>query len=264
MLRRVSDLQGYTVQATDSLIGRVDDFYFDDEKWTIRHLVVETGTWVHHRKVLLSPLALGQASRERRTLTVGLSAEKIKNSPLIDLDRPISRQREAEHHAYYGWPPYWGPSGVLWGSPGLLMPLSAPEPERSRPDTPERAPDDCHLRSTREVIGYHLHSTDGDLGHVDDFVVDDDRWVIRYMVVDTTNWWVENKVLVAPEWITTVRWAERRASVGLPRETIRKSPVWNGQLPISREYEAQLTAYYGRPLHSVEPGPFRSGRSSHG
>jgi hypothetical protein len=175
MLRRVNDLQGYAVQAIDALIGRVDDFYFDDQTWTIRHLVVETGSWLRHRKVLISPLALGQTRWESRILTVGLSAEKVKHSPPIDLDRPISRQREAEHHAYYGWPPYWAAAATSWGSPGLSMPLSLPEPEQSRRETPERAPDDCHLRSTREVIGYHLHATDGDMGHVDDIGVDDEQ-----------------------------------------------------------------------------------------
>jgi hypothetical protein len=137
----------------------------------------------------------------------------------------------------------------------MMMPMRVSrEPEwscsRTQPDrTSEKAPPgDCHLRSTREVIGYHVRATDREMGHVDDFVVDDESWAVRYIVVDTSNWWLGKKILVAPEWVTAVRWADRMASVALPREIIRQSPAWHLEIPISAPYEAQLVAYYGRHL----------------
>jgi sporulation protein YlmC with PRC-barrel domain len=247
MLRSVKSIQGYSVQTTDGTIGHVDDVYFDDVKWTIRHLVVETGSWLNNRKVLITPFALDRTNWATRTLTVRMSTEKVKNSPLVDTDRPISRQHEAEYFDYHSWPYYWAASGMWGGSPGMMMPaLASLESERRAPNHP---PGDCHLRSAREVIGYHMHATDGEMGHVDDFVADDESWRIRYMVVDTSNWWLGKKILVAPEWVTAVRWLDRMASVALPREIIRKSPAWNLEIPISPQYETQLVAYYGRHLH---------------
>jgi len=255
MLRSVKSIQGYSVQATDGTIGHVDDFYFDDVNWTIRHLIVETGSWLNNRKVLVPPVVIGQADWETRTLTVRMSTEKVRNSPVIDTDRPISRQQEAEYFDYHSWPYYWS-SGMWAGSPGMMVPAHVSlEPAWSRNRAqPGRAPSrsppgDCHLRSTREVIGYHLHATDGEMGHVDDFAADDETWAIRYMVVDTANWWLGRKLLVAPEWVTAVRWVNRMASVALPREIIRQSPAWDLEIPISSQYEARLVAYYGRHLH---------------
>jgi sporulation protein YlmC with PRC-barrel domain len=257
MLRSVKSIQGYSVQATDGTIGHVDDFYFDDVNWTIRHLIVETGSWLNNRKVLIPPFAIGQANWETRSLTVRMSVEKVKDSPVIDIDRPISRQQEAEYFDYHSWPYYWAGSGMWGGSPGMMLPMQvSQEPEWSRnrmhPDrTPDQAPpSDGHLRSTREVIGYHIHATDGEMGHVDDFVVDDESWSIRYMVVDTSNWWLGKKILIAPEWVTAVRWLDRMAVVALSREIIKQSPSWNLEIPISPQYETQLVAYYGRHLHS--------------
>ena len=60
---------------------------------------------------------------------------------------------------------------------------------------------DVHLRSANKVTGYRIGATDGDIGHVEDFIIDDETWEIRYMVVDTQNWWPGKKVLVAPQWI---------------------------------------------------------------
>ena len=65
---------------------------------------------------------------------------------------------------------------------------------------------DPHLRSSAAVTGYHIQATDGDIGHVEDFLLDDRSWTIRFMVVDTTNWWAGEKVLIAPAWIERVDW----------------------------------------------------------
>jgi hypothetical protein len=106
---------------------------------------------------------------------------------------------------------------------------------------------DRHLQSARDVMGYRIAATDGEIGHVDDFIVDDETWALRYMVVDTRNWLPGRKVLVATEWIREVRWTDASAVVDLTREAVRSSPEFDPAAPINREVEVQLYDYYGRP-----------------
>ena len=98
MLRNVKDLRGYAIRATDGVIGHVDDFYFDDEAWAIRYLVVETGRWLPDRQVLISPISIGHPDWSAQLLPVSLTKAQVKGSPDIDTKKPVSRQREATYH----------------------------------------------------------------------------------------------------------------------------------------------------------------------
>jgi hypothetical protein len=251
-------MQGYTIQATDGEIGTVDQFFFDDEKWTVRYLVVDTGGWLSGRRVLISPIAIRTARWNDQTLDVDLTRQQVEQSPGIDTDKPVSRQKELEYANYYGYGPYWEGYGV-WGVgmyPAPMHPLVAPVPastsvvpptDPTQPATPARTEGDPHLRSTREVIGYTTQASDGEIGHVDDFMGDDETWELRYMVVDTGNWLSGKKVLVAPRWISKVTWAESQVYVDLPRDIIEGAPPFDPYTPISRDYEAQLHNYYQQP-----------------
>ena len=247
MLRSSKDLQGYTIAASDGDVGRVHDFYFDDERWTVRYLVVDTGTWLPGRKVPISPVALGEADWYGQRLSVNLTKEQVKDSPDIDLDKPISRQYEVDYFNYYGWPYYWAGVGAWagWAYPGLLA--TAPRSQAAPVAVEERG--DPHLRSVWEVTGYHIQATDEEIGHVEDFIVDDETWEMRYLVVDTSNWWFGKKVLVAPRWITTVSWPERKVFVDLTRDQVKDAPEWDPDAPVNREYEERLYDYYGRPAY---------------
>jgi len=208
---------------------------------------VDTGTFFSGRRVLISPVSFRHGDWSTREFHLALTREKVKNSPSIDLAKPVSRQYEREYYGYYGWPYYWGfTGGGLWGGedyPGLLA-------SRAWSDQrPAVEGGDPHLRSVREVIGYHIHALDGEIGHVDDFIVDDATWAIRYLVVDTRNWWLDRKVLVAPHWADHISWAEGEVHVRLPRQTIKLSPEWHADAPVNREYETRLYDYYGRPAY---------------
>lgn len=261
MLRSIKNLKGETIHATDGDFGSVDDFLFDDDNWTIRYLVVDTGKWLAGRKVLISPASL-QRTHQPDGIRTGLTKEQIKNSPDIYKHQPVSRQHEAEYLNYFGYPYYWyGPS--LWGTTVVPFYPAAPRtmgyPDRvtgaagSAAAAPETEPryeaDDAHLRSTGEVMGYYIEATDGEIGHVEDFVVDDESWAIRYMIVDTVNWWPGKKVVVAPEWITGVSWPNSRVSVSLSREQIKTAPEYDPQAMVSREYEDRLYEHYSRPKY---------------
>lgn len=246
MLRRTSDILNFTLGARDGEIGRVKDFYFDDQRWPVRYLVVDTGKWLEQREVLISPFAVRGFRETDKVVEVKLTREQIKGCPSIDTDAPVSRQYEREYYQYYGWPFYWeGPA--LWGPsafpayhyyPGLAA-------EGPRPLAPEQH-SNPHLRSTSEVSGYHLEAPDGEIGHVEDFIFDDQDWVIQYLVVDTRNWWPGKKVLVSPAWATAVDWDRSRVQVSVAREAIRMAPEYNPTAPLSRDYEVRLFEHYHR------------------
>lgn len=248
MLRSTKELRGYTIRAIDGDIGKVHEFYFDDLAWIVRYLVVDTGKWLPGRKVLLWPGVLGQPDWETQSLPVGLTKEQVEYSPVIGTDEPVSRQMEVDLHTYYGWTPYWRGGLPVFG----LRAAAAAEmivPSAEEKDKTEEKEADPHLRSTREVIGYHIQARDGEIGHVEDFVVDDEAWFIRYLVIDTRNWLPGRKVLVAPAWAEQVSWVERKVHVDLGHETIKNGPEFNPSMPVNREYEVRLYDYYGRPYY---------------
>jgi len=241
-LRRTKDLYDYTIAAIDTDIGRVHDFYFDDEKWTIRYIVVETEI-LGGRKVLISPTALQERAWSPLHIWVKLTWQQVESSPSVDLHKPISRQHEIEHHDHYGLPYYW-PGEGLWGSrehPAALAKDAAKKKEAGS----KASTGDAHLRSTREVTGYHVSAAGGEIGHVEDFLFDDKTWEIRYAIVDTKNWWVGKRVLIRPQWIKRVSWKNKMIYVNLSRDVIRKSPEWDSRQPVSRSYEIELHKHYG-------------------
>ena len=259
MLRNLKDLENYKITATDGEIGQVKDFYFEDDAWVVRYFVVDTGTWLTSRKVLISPISVRHPDWSARTLPVSISKEQVRNSPNFDSDKPVSRQNESDYMGYYGYPTYWG-GGGMWGE-GLYPYAMAPgftgygidrvEREREleaylRDERERHRNDDPHLRSCDAVTGYHIHATDGDIGHVSGFLVDDETWAIRYLVVDTSNWWVGHKVLVAPTWIKGVQWADKTVAVDVSRESIKTAPVYDPAADWSRDLELNLYRHYGR------------------
>lgn len=256
MLYSVQHLQGFTIGATDGTIGKVKDLYFDDEAWVVRYVVVNTSSWLGGREVLISPYAIGEPDRTGNVLPVSVTKEQVKNSPGVDSDQPISRQYEKTYLGYYGYPYYWGGSG-LWGEgaypgslltgmgtgdyPGYLGYLRSPSNDASSGDP--------HLRSCEAIKGYHVHARDGEIGHVDGFIVDDSTWSIRYLIVNTSNWWVGHQVIISPEWLDTVGWLESSVTTHLDRQGIKDAPSYRGAFALEREDEAGLYEHYGRSAY---------------
>ena len=257
MLRNLKDLQGYALRATDGDIGTVKDFYFDDERWVVRYLVVETGTWLASRQVLISPASLGVPNHDEQVVPVSITREQVRNSPDIDTDKPVSRQHEADHLGYYGYPAYWDSVG-LWGAgslPGLMMPeagyagptvLDGDDSALAAERAARHADDDPHLRSCAVVTGHHIKAQDGEIGHVQGFIVDEQSWQIRYLVVDTSNWWMGHRALVAPPWIQEVSWTDKVVAVNMTRDAIRNAPEWNSSQPPDRTHEIETYKHYDR------------------
>lgn len=245
MQRSLRQIIGYSLGANDGALGKVSDFLFDEARWTIRYIVADTGTWLPGRRVLLSPKDVRSADWLKAVIYVNRTTDEIKNSPSLDADGPVSRQKETELSRYYGWPLYWMPavSGLEAGEV-LRAPIGSTDDSMPAPAT-----GDPNLRSVKEVTGYYVVARDGQMGHLEDFIADDESWAIRYVIIDTVNWWPGRKVVLSPEWITAIRWDTRRVHFDLDKEAIKGAPEYNAAQPINREYEEVLYDYYGRPRY---------------
>jgi len=240
-----SKIIGYDIHATDGPIGSLDDLLFDDADWTIRWAVIDTGTWLPGRRVLLPLAALGRP--QDRSFAVDATRERVENAPGLDSDAPVSRQLETEIHAHYSWPPYWDPNySFSLGPTGAGGVVDRPAVDVAPDAVPAGDP---HLRSTNEVTGYYVHANDGDIGHVEDFAIQEDSSIIRYLMVDTRNWWPGKVVLIAPNWLRKISWAERMVYIDLSREQIRNSPEYDPAAGIGRQYEESLHGHYGYPAY---------------
>ena len=245
MLMNSDFLEGLVIHATDGEVGKVDQFLFDDERWIIRYFTVQTGGWLGGRQVLISPMSVARADWDGKLLDVTLTKQQVENSPDIDTKLPVSRQHEAAFLGYYGYPFYWSGSSL---SDGSMYPVGIPV---AAPDQAalagQESPGDSHLRSSGTVTGYDIEATDGDIGHLDGFVIDDEGWLIRYIEIATRNWLPGKKVLLSPGWVTGVSWDDSKVYAGVTMEAIRNAPDYIVSERLTREYEARLYSHYSRP-----------------
>jgi uncharacterized protein YrrD len=231
MLQAIKKLDRARIVATDGQVGTVRDVYFDDERWVVRYLVVETGSWLNARRVLISPYAVRFIDWQTRAVVVNLTRDQVKNSPHIDTDKPVSRQQEDEFNRHYGYPQYWPYSTYwAWGEVPLLAPpiqLDQELFEIASPIHQDGSRSDGHLRSSQVVIGYHIQATDAFLGHVADFLFDEETWAIRYLVADTRSWFPGKQVLVAQDSVREVNWGAQSVGIALTRRELETSPEYD-------------------------------------
>ena len=244
MLHLAKTLKGYHLESRNGEIGKVKEFFFDDYHWTIRYLVAETGDWLTDRQVLISPYALTSVNKEGQSIAVDLTRQQIEDSPTLNTDKPVSRQFEETYYGFYGWPMYWGGS-YMWGNYPYILRDGLGKINQGGKAW------DSSLRSTHDVNGHAIQASDGEIGHVDDFLIDDETWAIRYLVIDTKNGWSGKKVLISPEWIERVSWDERKVFVNLNLEIIKDAPEFSDELLLTREYEDQLHQHYNRQAYWV-------------
>jgi sporulation protein YlmC with PRC-barrel domain len=258
MLWNASVIDGYAIVASDGRLGTVSDFLFDDASWLVRWLVVDTGNWLSGRKVLLPLSALGHLDPSEHAFSVKLTMQQVKDSPDIDTKRPVSRQIETDIYNYYGWTPYWG-GGLLMGGygygGGAIAPLPSPGSMRRAEDiaAAQRSDDDPHLRSIEAVTGYHIHASDGEIGHVEDFLLEEEDWSIRYLVVDTKNWWPGKKILISPRSAREINWMDNLVNLNVDRQTVKDSPAYDASTNVDGAYEKHFHNYYGsaRPTDQI-------------
>jgi hypothetical protein len=243
VLISTKSLKRMGIEAIDGEVGKIADVYFDDVVWNVQYIVANTGSWLPGRKVLLPRAVLKNFDASEGACQVKLTKAEIHNSPPIYSDEPVSRRQETSLLGYFKLVPYWGAD----------IPSASYEsgPQQSEPGTGQGDP---NLRSCNEVYGYQIEATDGEIGKLDDLIVDDRTWIFRYAVVDTRKWLPGRRVLVAIPWARSVSWARSRVQIDLTKEEIKGSPEFDARKPINREYEAVLYDYYGRPGYWGDPG----------
>jgi hypothetical protein len=252
LLHSAKELQGYAIHARDGDLGKVQTFYFDDHDWGIHYLVVQTGSWFSSHYVLLPVDVLGQPVRETQGLSVTLTQEEVRQSPEVPNRTSTSTSHETAMRASGGHNVYWSTDPFVLNSVAARpasVPIPTSPPARTHPQPADMQGAGAPLRSTREVLDYYIQATDGEIGHVEDFLIDPDTWHIRYMVVDTRNWLPGRKVLVFPKWINQIRWDERKVDVDLTRDLIKNSPEFDPDAPLDRAYEGRLFDFYDRPRY---------------
>lgn len=222
MLRDTKDLYGQKIAAADGEMGHVKDFYFDDETWVIRYLIVDTGSWLTGRLVLLSPYAFEQFDAGSRAPQVRLTKAQIEQGPPIDAHRPVSRQDETDYYRHYGWPAYWE-GAAMWGASGYPM-IVAPTEELVETPRWYRHRGDKHLQSARAVTDYAVQTTDWTIGHVSSFLFDPKSWGVRDLVVETGHWYAGKEILIASRDVKKVSYDESKVFVNLTKADIQKTP----------------------------------------
>jgi len=248
VLRRLRDYEGFDVWSREGRnLGSVKDFYFDEDRWTVRYIVVRTGTLFTGRSVLLSPMSIARLEWDRARIDFKLTEKQIEGAPDADLAQPISRRFETEYAGYYGIPHYWAGSD-LWGMWSTPMEVQPP-PAVQQPAAEQEMLESQHLRSIREVNGYHILATDGEIGHGDDVLVDERTLAVQYLVVDTSNWIGGRTVLVSPDWVRRVDWINREIHVDMSRDAVKASPEYDPTIELSRDYEDRLHGHYSRPAY---------------
>ena len=254
MLLVVSVLKGYAIDASDGRIGTVSDFLFDDQTWKMRWLVADVGTWWSGHKVLIHPSAIDGVDHELREVGLSLTKERIKGSPDAREDEPVSRQIEYNLNAYYGWDPMWAGNSYFGGG-AMASPLLSPPLIGGR--SPGEAAGigtgmdegDPHLRSITAVTGCHLHATDGSIGHLENFMVDDATWTIDYLIVDTKNWWPGKHVLLSPHAVKEINYLDHEIRLRVSRDQVKASPLWDPVTEIEQAYQRRLHNHYDWPAY---------------
>lgn len=272
MLRSLEHLFGYTILAQDGDVGSVRDALFDDQSWEVRYLMIDTGKWLPGRKVVIPPQELGEPNWEEQRIPTSMTREQVKRSPPIDAHQPVSAQHEQEVHRYFGWQPYWGTQAMPLGQRAIVpAPIWVRNPAHAGvdPRTGGKRPNvaasavgtreaaaarasesgsEPGLRSVHEVDGYGIQALDDDLGSVKDVIVDTDTWGVAYFVIDTRRWLPGRRVLISPDWVDHISWADQKLHVRLTKDQVKNSPEYDPSQPINQSYRERLHDYYGRPI----------------
>jgi uncharacterized protein YrrD len=241
MTYNIKDLIGMTIGATDGEIGNIKDFYFEDNTWRIRYLVIETGDWLNGRMVLITTEALLTPELDDKILPVTLTKDQVRSSPDVDTQLPVYRQQEIILYDHYALGNYWRGGFVAGGMP---LPMDEILFQENQDIDNRVRNDDVHLHSAVHVASYSVESEDGAVGDVKDFLVNNEVWEIDYIVVDTGAWFPGKKVIISPKWIKQIRWDRSVIIVKLTKASIKNSPEYNHQLPLNNAYARNLEAHY--------------------
>ncbi|SIQ28281.1 PRC-barrel domain containing protein [Halanaerobium kushneri] len=252
MLRKLKNLEGFTVQGRDEKLGKTKDFYFDQHRFVLRYLVIDTGNWLKHEKTLISTDSFEEINYDNQEIIVNLTAEDLEAGPSIQKNKPVSRVMEEKVVKHFDWPIYWTSSHPADG-PAIQAGSIIREKLfnfENLTDEEKQAKEkeiESNLRSFNEIRGYHIQAQDKEFGHLEDLFVDEENWVIRYLLIDTRNILPGKDVLIAPEWLQNISWNKEKLYVSKTREEIKNAPEYREESSdylVDRRYEEKLYNHY--------------------
>jgi hypothetical protein len=190
-------LQGVCVVGSEGAAGCVLDVLFDDRSWHVKYLVVRLGGRLSAWHVLLKPDLVTHAAWTERELHVPLSGREFRQLPGVQSDPPVAYRQELQAARFSAWEAGRIEDVVLDGDP--------------------------HLRNMRAVTGHRVEASDGPVGRIAEFIIDDEYWTVRYVVVNTGRLLPSLRVLIAPTWVETISWEDRVVRLSATREELESS-----------------------------------------
>ena len=254
VLRNARTLIDHEVRSAGEVIGKVADLFFDEQEWCIRYFAIETGGWLNRRRILISPAVVVHPDWDPNVLPVNLTKDQIRESPVVEWDVPLSRKSEHALRQHYGWPIYWDDNSPAANHPPPAAALVETSSSGVKTTSPATSFAQNHLRSVKEINQYRIHAIDGEIGRAVDFLIDDRSWDIRFVVIDSGNWLPGKKVVVSPWWIAEVNWPELEITVDLSKDSIKNSPDYDPDHPLTADYAGRLYDHYGHPFRARASG----------
>ena len=259
MLYRGRNICDNNLRAIDGVVGKIQDIYFDDQSWSVRYLVVDTGSWLNRGQILISPQALRGVSRAPDEFSTALTRRDVEDCPRPESHLPVSRQYEKRLHKHYAWEPYWlnprDTRGGMYAFPGNKKPSSM-QSEESVEDRAMRNEMqnqvDAHLRSLKEICKYGIHATDGSIGEITDLLIDNDTWRVTHLVAVTKTWFPDKHVVIDKGVVHHISVFDRSVSVNMTREDVRLSPEYHYEMTIDEAYQKDISAYFERLARGSE------------
>ena len=242
MKKSLKNLTGYSLEGNDGTKGKVKDFLFNEETWTIRYMDSDITGVDHRKRVLIPRFFLGSPDWQEKQISVALNKKEIESCPDLEEKSPVSRAYERELNKHYHIADYWPSMYTAPAGAGVFYP---PRPIRvpTREVSEEKL--DTSLRSCREVMGYFIKAGKDRFGQVEDLIMDDEDWQIVYLVIDTSRWkpWSKS-VVISVDWLDTISFEHREVAVDMEMEQIKEAPEYDPSHPIAMDYEKALHEYY--------------------
>ena len=237
MLYALNDFENFTVNAADGYIGKIKDFYFDDRTWKLRYVVAETGIWLKNRKVILPVSTIKWIHTDEKNVTLDLSMYQVKNGPVIEHQPSLVPQTEIDYLSYYGYSFYRGATHHSVNHHSATHHSDAQGIDQDREanlaevfatvDSVRRTFGDRHLRSCKEMINYDVEATDNEVGYLQGMLFNEDDWSISHLMVNTSNWWLGNQVLLEPQSVKDMSWGDAKIYVNLMRHQVQDALVFD-------------------------------------
>ncbi len=201
MFHDLKTLTGSVVVATDGEIGKVTDFLFNDQSWTIGYLVVDVRRRLIRRDVVLTVAAVKEPDWSKKVFQLQLTREQVRDSPVVDSVEPVSRQQRIAMEEYFGRFACW----VDRQAGGSSIPTGTEYPLHSKGNP--------HLRSAWHLTGYTVWSAGNEVGYLEGFIVDEPAWHIGYLNVKAGDWLNSRSVLIPTHSVESISWADHRVKL---------------------------------------------------